>query len=128
VVNEVAYKIVNKTWGFEKWIINTPDYCGKQLVCLYNNWSSEGKFHYHKDKDETFFVLQGVLELEMIILDKDHKAHPPGGVWEFLLRQGDSIRIRPLWAHRFRSLTAPSTVFYEFSTHHDDKDSYYLEV
>jgi mannose-6-phosphate isomerase-like protein (cupin superfamily) len=112
---------VNKSWGFEKWIVNTPDYCGKELVCLYGRWSSEGKFHYHKIKDEDFYITRGMLELEIKISDRDE------GVWEFLLERGDSIRIRPYWLHRFRSLSRPVSMFYEFSTHHDDRDSYYIE-
>lgn len=127
VKSEVDYKLVEKTWGFERWIANYEDanYCGKELVCLYGKWSSEGKFHYHKVKDEVFYVVSGKLELELIPLGADFK--PVNDPLHFLLMRGESIRVKPHMAHRFRSQTKMFTRLYEFSTHHEDEDSYYLE-
>lgn len=47
--------IHHKGWGFENWIVNKPEYCGKLL------YFREGKmcsWHYHKLKDETFLLDQ----------------------------------------------------------------------
>ena len=49
---------VDKGWGYEKWIVNKPQYCGKLL------WFEGGKkcsFHYHVKKDETFYLQSGEL-------------------------------------------------------------------
>ena len=51
-----AIEIHPKGWGHEKWIVNTDKYCGKIL------FFEEGKqcsWHYHKLKDETFYVQSG---------------------------------------------------------------------
>ena len=105
-------KFVNKQWGHEVWIINTDEYCGKQIY-VRNQWSSGGKYHYHMKKDETFYVINGVLILDIY---KDQR---------YQLSAGSSYRIRPTIAHRFKS-HGISCTFIEFSTHHEDSDSYYL--
>jgi quercetin dioxygenase-like cupin family protein len=49
-------KHVPKGWGYEKWIVNTEEYCGKLL------FFDEGKrcsWHYHNLKDETFYLQSG---------------------------------------------------------------------
>ena len=49
-------KHVPKGWGYEKWIVNNKMYCGKLL------FFDEGKrcsWHYHKLKDETFYLQSG---------------------------------------------------------------------
>ena len=51
-------KFVPKGWGHEKWIVNNDEYCGKLL------FFEEGKrcsWHYHKIKDETFYLQSGKL-------------------------------------------------------------------
>ena len=137
---EADYKIVDKSWGFERWIENNSLYCGKELVCLHGKWSSEGKFHYHKKKDEVFYVLSGILELEVIPASisfgiitessdrslKKRSLKTKLNVWEFLLKEGDSLRIFPNWSHRFRAMSKPLCRIIEFSTRHSDKDSYYV--
>ena len=57
---------VKKGWGYEKWIVNKPEYCGKLL------FFEKGKrcsWHYHELKDEVFYVQSGKL-LKLI------NAHP----------------------------------------------------
>ena len=59
-MNSSEIKIVPKGWGYEKWIVNTEEYCGKIL------FFEEGKrcsWHYHKLKDETFYLQSGKLLL-----------------------------------------------------------------
>lgn len=122
IIHEKDYLIVEKSWGFERWIVNTPLYCGKELFCLYNRWSSKGKFHYHKEKSETFFVVKGDLEIELKKVGEEELTR-------LILEPGDSLSIEPMMAHRFRCLSKEQlfTKFIEFSTHHEDSDSYYLE-
>ena len=49
-------KLVPKGWGFEKWIVNKPEYCGKLLYLVKDKKCS---WHYHKLKDEVFFIQSG---------------------------------------------------------------------
>jgi len=98
---------VEKGWGYEKWIVNTKDYCGKLLHV------DEGKhcsWHYHHQKDETFYVQSGMLH---VVLGSDAE--------EFILTPGDSLHIPPGTLHKFAALE--DTDFFEFSTHHDDEDT-----
>ena len=46
---------VSKGWGYEDWLVNKPDYCGKVLFLKKGKRLS---WHYHKLKDE----LKGVRE------------------------------------------------------------------
>ena len=108
-------KVVPKAWGHEHIIENNHLYCLKLLSCQDNIWSSSGKFHYHIVKDETFYVIEGLLELDYV--DEDNI------IVSQYLREGESIRIKPNTKHRFRSAT-PRCRFIEASTHHFDGDSY----
>ena len=47
-------KIVPKGWGYEKWIVNTEEYCGKLLHLIKGKKCS---WHYHTLKDETFYAI-----------------------------------------------------------------------
>lgn len=99
-----------KAWGSELWIINTPLYCGKILTLDYGHRCS---MHYHKKKDETFFVDGGIVYLE----------HDEGGVLkERVMRTGDTQRILPGAKHRFTGLVHSRII--EFSAHHEESDSY----
>ena len=57
--------MVAKDWGKEEWFANNDkeDYCGKILTILENQATS---MHYHADKHETFYVLEGTLAVEWI--------------------------------------------------------------
>ena len=47
---------VEKGWGHELWIHNSPMYCGKLLVF---NANKKFSMHYHKLKHETWYVNKG---------------------------------------------------------------------
>jgi N-acetylneuraminate synthase len=79
------------------------------ITCVHRRWSSGGKYHYHKIKDETFFVVKGVLELD--INESVYNVYPQ-----------ETIHVKPFDLHRFRSENN-SCVFYEISTHHQEDDS-----
>lgn len=106
---------VMKTWGYEHWFVNTPRYCGKMLFVEKGKWSSEGRYHYHKLKDETFFIIEGELHLDYI---KD------GVTRTEILKQYDSFRIRQHVKHRFTATSEDGCKFIEASTTHRDTDSY----
>lgn len=106
---------VNKSWGYEIWIENNEFYCGKHLHVLPKKYCS---FHYHKNKKETFYVINEELLLEYsnnIDFSESKKI---------ILKKGQSFTIDPLVLHRFTSNTNAPCDFIEFSTHHDDNDTY----
>jgi len=107
--------IVEKSWGYEVRFVNNELYCGKIITCFRDKWSSEGKFHYHKKKDESFIGLEGKTFLEI----KDSEK-----VEQFIIFPKEVIRISPGVKHRFMALTEKSK-FIEVSTQHRDLDSYY---
>ena len=85
--------------------------------------SSKGKFHYHKKKTETFYVLEGTLVLD--IMD----SHLSQKFRRFILSPGDEpIRIFPGTRHRFTTFTKTGCKFLEVSTTHRDDDSFYEEI
>jgi len=103
-----------KVWGHEEWIINEAAYCGKKLVFKAGYSCS---LHYHKIKDETWFVVSGKVFVEVIVGDKKT---------ERVMTPGDVQQIKPGVIHRINAL-ANSEVM-EFSTHHMEEDSYRIEV
>lgn len=90
-------KVVPKSWGFELIVENNDMYCLKVLTCEDQLWSSKGKFHYHHIKDETFLVIEGILELDTV--------EPDGSIKSRYLKEGEAERIFPGQKHRFRSVT-----------------------
>ena len=98
-----------KVWGEEHWIVNR-DYCGKKLVL---NQGYRCSLHFHKNKDEVFYVLSGKVLLEV------------GDDWRLLVA-GDHQHIPPGVVHRFWGVEDAEMI--EFSTHHEDEDSYRVEV
>jgi len=100
-------KFVEKVWGSEEWRANTEKYCGK-ILTLKPGFSCS--YHYHKNKDETFSVLDGKVYL---LLEGE----------EMVLNEGDSQRILPGQKHKFASLQGLSRLL-EISTHHEESDSY----
>jgi|TARA_R100000084_G_scaffold21667_3_gene7456 mannose-6-phosphate isomerase-like protein (cupin superfamily) len=109
-------KFVPKGWGYEKWIVNSSLYCGKIL------WFAKGRqcsWHYHKKKDEVFYVHSGKLIVyyglndmidvaDMIELNAGDKFHVPVGM-------------------RHRMYAVQDTEMFEFSTEHFDEDSIRIE-
>ena len=115
-IMEDPQKFVKKTWGSELWFANTEHYCGKLLIVEPDKWSSEKRFHYHEIKDETFFIIEGILQLDI--------ADEEGGYQSINLYTNDSHRVMPGVKHRFTSGSTIPCVFIEASTHHEDADSY----
>ena len=112
---QVNTKTVIKEWGSELWLANNKerDYCGKILTI---NPGGSSSLHFHANKHETFYVLEG--ELEVVIVD----TYTAEESLHFLL-PGDSFEITPHTPHRLRA-TGGEAKFIENSTFHEDSDSY----
>ncbi len=107
-------KKVKKDWGFEEWIVNTEKYCGKRIFNV-GKWSSNGNFHYHPIKDETFYVQEGELQIDIGL-------EANGWINSTILHEGESLRIKPTVRHRFKGYGG-ACIFFEFSTQHLEEDS-----
>jgi N-acetylneuraminate synthase len=113
--------IVNKLWGYEIWIENNSEYCGKHLHVVPNHKCS---VHYHKNKKETFYIIDGELILEYSTHLDEQSWNNMSGIKTILLEKGDSFTIDRNIAHRFYTSLSYPCNFIEISTHHDDNDSY----
>ena len=105
---------VSKGWGFEDWIVNKEEYCGKILFIKKGKRSS---WHYHKKNDETFYVQSG--KLEVIVGWDDRRT--ADFTEKIVLEKGDSFHVPVLMRHQLIGLT--DVEMFEFSTQHFDEDS-----
>ena len=115
-----------KGWGEEQWIANSPLYCGKRFLVMKDKKCS---LHYHKLKDETFFLASGKLYMELpdsLPEDVEPGVEKPTASASsvVVMWPGDAVHIPPLMVHRFTGLE--DSVVYEFSTQHFEEDSYRL--
>ena len=105
-------KIVPKGWGYEKWICNTEEYCGKILHIIKGKKCS---WHYHELKDETFYLQEGRLLVKYA--DHDDLEHAK----EFVMERGDKFHVYRGLRHQMFALQ--DSDLFEFSTQHFDSDS-----
>lgn len=103
-------KTVDKAWGEEIVFVNNDKYCAKFLIVKEGAQSS---YHYHIKKEETFFILEGIIK--MIINGEEHILMPH--TRPRTIEMGDK--------HSFTALQ-PSVIM-EVSTTHDDSDVVRLE-
>ena len=103
-----SVKIVPKVWGEEQWLVNNEKYCGKRMLIKEGYYCS---YHKHKIKEETFYVLEGSLE---VIKEGQY----------LVVKGGETLHLKPGEYHSFRALK--NTTFFEFSTQHLDEDNYRL--
>tara|TARA_B100000530_G_C15832449_1_gene437946 strand:- start:392 stop:760 length:369 start_codon:yes stop_codon:yes gene_type:complete len=110
-------KFVHKGWGYEKWIANSPEYCGKLLFIKKNHRCS---WHYHTLKDETFYLQSGKIQLSYSPVssafpDDRDKAET------ITLEPGDAFHCTRGTRHQMLALE--DAELFEFSTQHFDSDS-----
>lgn len=115
-----------KGWGYEQWMANSELYCGKLLVVRSGLKCS---IHYHKLKDETFYITEGLLKMRVWEEPFELKQGKPFEVSsvpvcsEFLMGPGDRLVIPPNTPHQFEGVAAETTII-EISTQHFEEDSY----
>jgi len=105
-------KHVPKGWGYEKWIVNNEQYCGKLL------FFEKGKrcsWHYHNIKDETFYLQSGLILLFYGEVDGLEDAET------LVLEPGDKFHIPVGLRHQMVALE--DSELFEFSTQHFESDS-----
>lgn len=103
---------VEKGWGHELIWATNDKYCGKFL-----NFKDGAKFsmHFHKDKDETWYVMSGVFTVEWI----DTKTAELNTEY---LSEGDTWHNPPLMPHRIICNKAGTII--EVSTADSVEDNY----
>ena len=106
-------KFVSKGWGFEKWIVNCEEYCGKLLYFVKGKKCS---WHFHKLKDEVFYIQSGRLRVMYSDEDSLQSAN------SIILEKGDRFHVYRGLRHQMIALE--DTELFEFSTQHFDTDSY----
>ena len=111
-----AIEIHPKGWGHEKWIVNSPEYCGK---LLFFNKGKKCSWHYHKIKDETFYLQKGKLLVKYS--DEDDLETSK----KTILMEGDKFHVYKGLRHQMLALE--DSELFEFSTQHFDSDSYRIE-
>lgn len=106
-------KHVEKGWGHEKWIVNKEEYCGKLLFFKSGKRCS---WHYHKLKDEVFYLQSG--KLMVYYSDDDDLSTAKQKV----MLPGENFHVYRGLRHQMVALE--DAELFEFSTQHFDSDSY----
>lgn len=105
---------VPKLWGSESIWCTNDKYCGKMLNF---NTGCAFSMHFHKEKDETWYVLSGKFELLTINTENAHRSRET-------LEQGDTRHIPPMLPHQLICLEAGTVI--EVSTPDSVEDNYRL--
>lgn len=107
-------KKVDKPWGYELWIHNDEDYCGKLLV--FTKQGNNFSMHYHLKKKETWYVQSGGFDFHWLDVENGKRMRK-------IIKEGDSVLIERGLPHQLIALENNSTIV-EVSTEHFDEDSY----
>lgn len=112
-----SVRIVDKGWGRELIFADTPLYAGKILE--FDRQGARFSLHFHAEKDETWYVLEGEFKVEMReMLDATRYARE--------LRPGDVWNNAPLQPHRLTCLSERGRIV-EVSTFDDPNDNHRIE-
>jgi quercetin dioxygenase-like cupin family protein len=107
---------VDKGWGWERWIVNKEEYCGK---LLYFSRGKRCSWHFHKIKDEVFYLQSGKMLVKFSDEDNLENAN------EITLNPGENFHVYRGLRHQM--IAIEDSELFEFSTQHFDEDSYRIE-
>ena len=99
----VKAETIIKPWGKEEILANTGKYVMKRITI---NPGSRMSLQYHEIKEETIYVVEGVLINWKTEEMQDH----------FTLMPGETYHVKPGVVHRFGSPNEMKTVIIECST------------
>lgn len=105
---------VDKGWGYEIIWATNDKYCGKLMV--FERPGAKFSMHFHKEKDETWFVNAG--QFKLIWCDTKTATYH-----EKVLSEGDVWRNPPMMPHQLIAMQANSIIF-EVSTPDSVEDNY----
>jgi len=116
MISNLEIKHVDKGWGYEKWIVNKSEYCGK---LLFFNKGKRCSWHFHKLKDEVFYLQSGKMLVKYSDQNDIEKAE------EIILESGQNFHVYRGLRHQMSALE--DSELFEFSTEHFDSDSYRIQ-
>lgn len=105
---------VDKGWGYEIIWATNDKYCGKIMV--FEKVGAKFSMHFHKEKDETWFVNAG--KFKLIWCDTAKASYH-----EQILEEGAVWRNPPLMPHQLIALE-PNSMMLEVSTPDSVEDNY----
>jgi len=106
--------VVKKGWGYELIWATNDKYCGKIMV--FERAGNKFSMHFHREKDETWFVNSGKFKLRWIDTNT-------ATLYEQELSEGDTWHNPPLQPHQLEALTDNASVS-EVSTADSIEDNY----
>lgn len=108
-VEKYIPKILQRDWGQEIFVAETPHYLGKVLRM---KAGTKGGLQYHVEKDETFYLVSGWAKVRSVDAN--------GNLCEVDMYPGESYHVNPGAVHQVEAKDA--CVFFEASTpHYDDR-------
>tara|TARA_Y100001963_G_scaffold148814_1_gene227327 strand:+ start:2084 stop:2452 length:369 start_codon:yes stop_codon:yes gene_type:complete len=113
---ELPMNHVDKGWGWERWVVNNEEYCGKLLFFKANKRCS---WHYHVLKDEVFYLQSGLMVVKYSEEDDLENAE------QVILNPGDNFHVYRGLRHQM--IAIQDSELFEFSTQHFDSDSYRIK-
>lgn len=106
--------VVKKGWGYELIWATNDKYCGKIMV--FEKAGNKFSMHFHREKDETWFVNSGKFKLRYI-------DTATATVYEKELVEGETWHNPPLMPHQLEALVDGSSIT-EVSTPDSVQDNY----
>ena len=106
--------VVKKGWGYELIWATNEKYCGKIMV--FEKSGNMFSMHFHKEKDESWFVNSGKFKLRYIDTNT-------ATLYERELKEGDTWRNPPLLPHQLIALEDNSSIT-EVSTADSVEDNF----
>jgi mannose-6-phosphate isomerase-like protein (cupin superfamily) len=106
--------VVKKGWGYELIWATNDQYCGKIMV--FEKAGNKFSMHFHREKDETWFVNSGKFKLRWI----DTRT---ATLYEQELTEGETWHNPPLQPHQLEALTDNASIS-EVSTADSVDDNY----
>ena len=100
---------IEKPWGWEDILIDTELYVVKRIYVAPGQRLSR---QYHNEKDETIFVEDGYMHLDLSTTDDENNI--------LVLGENRSYRIKPGTVHRFTAPKDSGVTVLEASTPHLD--------
>lgn len=115
---------IEKSWGYEDIFISNDKYCAKYLV--FTKAGNKTSMHFHKEKHETWRVVQGSFLVKYIYTDvaetKERILTPAGADAQTLHK---IFPIEPLMPHQLIAIEDNSIIL-EVSTADSVEDNYRL--
>ena len=106
---------IEKQWCYEIWLVNNKEenYCGK-ILYIQEGYSTS--MHFHANKHESFYILEGELQIDILDTLTTH-------IHSKILQEGEVFSLDRVIPHKLIAKDGP-VKFIETSTYHEDSDSY----